>query len=175
MKSVVKSNLAVSETRNFREQKHNVTNFPVKDILKERMAELGIKNQDLQKALGYREANVIAMMRNGSMRLPPKYAPLVATMLKVDKAAFMEKVMEEFDPVMWGAVKSIFKKRVISNNEMANIETMREMLDGLDINFNASQEFIASLKPVIEQLVKAEREKLSATLTLVEAGAMKSS
>lgn len=168
MKSVVKKNSAVSETHNFREQKHNVSNFPVKDILKDKMAELGIKNQDLQKALGYREANVIAMMRNGSMRLPPRYAPMVATMLKIDKAAFMEKVMEEYDPVLWGAVKSVFKKRTISNNEMANVEMLRGLLDGLDIDLAESQEFMTTLKPAVEQLVKTEREKLSATLTLVD-------
>ena len=77
-----------ASTEDFRERDHRFTALPVKDVLKVRMKELGIKNPELQKALDYPMPNVIAMMKSGTMRLPATKAPATAALLQVDTPSF---------------------------------------------------------------------------------------
>ena len=88
------------EPRSFRERDHRITKLPVKTILTDKMDLHGIKNVDLQKALGYPAPNVIAMMKSGVMRLPAKFAMKTAELLKINKQVFFAKVVQESDPVL---------------------------------------------------------------------------
>jgi hypothetical protein len=48
-------------TENFRQRDHRFSALPLKDVLKIQMKNLGVKNVDLQKILGYPAANVVSM------------------------------------------------------------------------------------------------------------------
>ena len=88
-------------TRNFRMRDPRFTGLAVKDILRIRMDDLGIKNPDLQRALGYAKPNVIAMMRSGTMSLPPSKALVAAQLLELDPVFLLNKVIAENDPALW--------------------------------------------------------------------------
>ena len=94
-------------TLNFRRCDPRFTVLPVKDILKIRMHDLGIKNPDMQRALGYPRPNVIAMMRNGNMSLLPSKALVAAQLLELDPVFLLNKVIAENDPALWDAISVV--------------------------------------------------------------------
>jgi hypothetical protein len=94
-------------TLNYRMRGPRFTALPVKDILKIRMDDLGIKNPDLQRALDYPKPNVIAMMRGGSMRLPASKALVAARLLELDPVFLLSKVIAENDPALWDAISAV--------------------------------------------------------------------
>jgi hypothetical protein len=94
-------------TLNYRMRDPRFTALPVKDILKIRMDDLGIKNPDMQRALDYPKPNVIAMMRGGSMRLPASKALVAARLLELDPVFLLSKVIAENDPALWDAISAV--------------------------------------------------------------------
>ena len=104
-----------------REVSPRYSSLPVKDVLKIRMRDLGIKNTDLQKALGYPSPNVVAMMRQGSMRVPAAKAVVTAEMLKVDPVFLLGKIVAENDPELWEVISSQLGQQPISANELRDL------------------------------------------------------
>ena len=76
------------------------TALPVKDVLKIRMKALGLRNTDMQRALGYPMPNVISMMKTGSMKPPANKVLAIAEMLKVDPVFLLRKVIAENEPAL---------------------------------------------------------------------------
>ena len=72
-----------------------------------RMDDLEMTNLTLQKALGYSNPNVIAMMKNGSMRVPKEKAFEVARILEVEPILFLRMVIEENKPTLWDAIMAV--------------------------------------------------------------------
>ena len=153
----------------FRERKHRYSDLPFKDVLKIRMAELEVKNVDLQKALGYAAPNVIAMMKSGSMRLPESKAIEVADILQLDRIFVLGKVVSEHDPQLWDAIISVAGDRLVSANELALVYWLRQVLKGHDVNLTESAEFMRFTSPVVSDIV--ERHNALAKAALLRAGA----
>lgn len=148
------SNAAATE--NFRTRDHRFTALPVKDVLKVRMKELGIKNPELQKALDYPMPNVIAMMKSGTMRLPAVKAPATAALLKVDPVFLLAKVLAENDADLWEVIESLLGNQLITANEMSLINLIRQGLDGHDVNLAQSAAFVRAIKPQLAAIAKRE-------------------
>lgn len=149
--------------RNYREREHRVTELPVADILKTVMKDLGIKNIELQKALGFPNPNVIAMIKSGAMRLPVNMAIKTAEMLKLDKVAFLGKVVAENDPALWDSIESLLGKKLVSTNELLLIKQIREMSKGFDLNLAESPEWLQANAAVIGPVVEREKAIVEAT------------
>lgn len=94
-------------TKDHRARSDRLSAIPVKDILKMRMDDLEMTNLALQKALGYSNPNVIAMMKNGSMRVPEEKAFEVARILEVEPILFLRMVIEENKPTLWDAIMAV--------------------------------------------------------------------
>ncbi len=139
-----------------RERKHRYTSLPVKDLLKIRMADLEIRNVDLQKALGYPAPNVIAMMKSGSMRLPEGKAIEVADILKLDRTFLLGKVVSENNPELWDAITTIMGDRLVSANELALVGYIREALNGHDVNLAESAVFTQAVAPALQVIVERQ-------------------
>ena len=143
---------------------HRFTSLPVRDILKIRMKDLGLKNVNLQKILGYPAPNVISMMKGGTMRVPESKAIKIADALQLDRIFLLGKVMAENSPELWGAVSTVLGDRLVTTNELALINVIRAALDGHDVNLAQSPGFMQSLIPALKAIV--ERQKALATAAL---------
>lgn len=150
-------NKAITETsQTFRERDHRFTALPVKDVLKIRMKDLGIRNTDLQKALGYPMANVIAMMKSGSMRLPANKAVVTAQLLQVDPVFLLSKVIAESDPELWDVISALLGNQLVTANELALIKLVRQGLDGHDVNLAESPGFTDAAGPALKVILERQ-------------------
>lgn len=138
--------------------------MPVKDILKIRMRDLGIKNIELQQALDYAHANVIAMMRAGKMSLPPGKTNIVANMLGVDSVFLMGKVVSERVPGLWEAITEVMADRLVTTNEVAILALLRQKLEGHDVDLAQAPAFVAAIDPVLKVVVDRESALAQAAL-----------
>lgn len=150
--------------QDFRARPHNLTKMPVKDVLKIRMKDLGIKNTDLQKALGYNHPNVIAMMREGKMRLPPGKATVTANLLGLDPVFLLGKVVAENDPELWESISGLMADRLVTANEVTLLALMRQRLEGHDVDLAQSPEFVAAIEPVLKLIADRETAMAQAAL-----------
>jgi hypothetical protein len=148
----------------FRKRKHRYSGLRFKDILKIRMADLEIKNTDLQKALGYAAPNVIAMMKSGSMRLPESKAIEVADILKLDRTFLLGKLVSENNPALWDAVTTIVGDKLVSANELAMVHWVRHALNGHDVNLAELPEFTQAVTPVVAGIVERQNALTKAAL-----------
>ena len=140
------------------------TALPVKDVLKIRMKDLGLRNADLQKALGYPMPNVISMMKKGSMNLPASKALITAKMLEVDPVFLLRKVITESDPALWESISSVLDQHLVTKNELALLRYVRYHLDGHDVNLAAAPGFLQVADPVLA-LIKAAETALATAAT----------
>lgn len=151
-------------TENFRERDHRFTALPVKDVLRIRMKDLGIKNQQLQRALCYPTPNVIAMMKTGSMRLPSNKVPAAAQLLQVDPKFLLAKVIAENDPELWDVIESLLGDQLITVNEMDLIALVRQRLDGHDVSLAQSPDFVQAITPCLTAIVHRENALAQAAI-----------
>lgn len=158
------SNDKVQTALSFRLRDHRFTALPVKDILRIRMKDLGIKNVDLQKALDYPMPNVIAMMKSGGMKLPPGKAVIAAKLLEVDPVFLLSKVIAESDPALWDAISEVMGEYLITANELDLLKLVRDGLDGHDVNLTQSPEFADAAIPVIKVILERQNALARAAL-----------
>ena len=148
----------------FRARDHRFSSLPVKSIIRIRMEELDISNRDLQQALGYTNANVVAMLRHGSMRLPEHKVVAVADMLQLDRAFLLGKVMGENSPALWATLQTVLGERLVTANELTFIQVIRTALDGHDAPLAASQALLDAMAPVLAAIYKVEEALKDASL-----------
>jgi hypothetical protein len=149
---------------NFRQRDHRFSALPLKDVLKIQMKNLGIKNVDLQKILGYPAANVVSMIRNGSMRLPEGKAIEVADALQLDRTFVLGKVISENNAELWNAITTVLGDRLVSASELALVQLVRKALDGHDVNLAESPGFVALITPAIAAIVERENQLAQAAI-----------
>lgn len=154
----------------WRNREHLYTNLPFKNVLKMRMDELGIKNIDLQSALGYPAPNVIAMMKSGSMRLPENKVVDAARVLKLPPEFLLRKVLMENNPELWSVISTLMGKRLVTDNEMTLIEFVRKETDGHDLDLTETQEIVQVIKPILKSVVERVKAETAATLARIEEG-----
>lgn len=151
-------------TLNVRMRDPRFTALPVKDILKIRMDDLGIKNPDLQKALGYAKPNVIAMMRSGTMNFPASKTLVAARLLVLDPVFLLSKVIAENDPALWDAISAVMGEYLMTKNELALINMVRQGLDGLDVNLAESPAFIQGVAQELKATLDRENALTQAAI-----------
>ena len=148
----------------FRLRDHRFSALPVKDILRIRMKDLGIKNVDLQKELDYPMPNVIAMIKFGGMKLPPGKAVIAAKLLGVDPVFLLSKVIAESDPALWDAISEVMGEYLITANELDLLKLVRNGLDGHDVNLNESPEFADAAIPALKVIAARQNALARAAL-----------
>ena len=141
------------------------SSLPVKDLLKIRMKDLGVRNTDLQIALGYPMPNVIAMMKTGSMKLPANKVLIAAQMLKVDPVFLLRKVIAENDPALWDAVAAILDQHLVTKSELALLRYVRYRLDGHNVDLTKTPEFMQAVDPVLDAIKNAESALAAAAIS----------
>ena len=161
-------NTAAKISKSFRERDHRFTAMPVKDVLKIRLKDLGIKNVELAHSLGYPNGNVIAMMKGGSMRLPANKASMAAKMLQVDPVFLLGKVVSENDPDLWDAISALSGRCLVTASELALIKLVRSQLDGHDVNLAEAPEFTQAVTPMLKAILQRENALAAAAIGRVD-------
>ena len=156
------------KTLDARVQDPRFSAFPVKHILKTCMDDLGLKNPDLQRALDYARPNVIAMMKSGTMRLPASKALVAADLLKLDPVFLLSKVIAENDPALWDAISDVMGEYLMTKNELALINMVRQGLDGHDVDLAALPDFVEAVAPVLQTTLDRENALTQAALDRIE-------
>lgn len=178
MNAMVKKELspaaAAVKSRKFREREHRFTKMTVADLITIRMSDLDIKNTDLAAALDYPVANVISMMKSGSMRLPESKIVAAADKLQIDRAMLLRKVLNENNPRLWDVIDKILGPKLISANEIALLNLVRENLEGHDIDLTDKPEFVQVVSSTIKEIVTKEANVADASLVRIRTRAPKS-
>lgn len=151
-------------SRSYKERNHRFSALPVKDIVKIRMKDLGIKNSEMQAALDYPHPNVIAMVKSGSMRLPASKAVAAAKLLQVDPVFLLGKTIAESDPALWDAMSPLLGDRLVTANELKLLDLVRRELDGHDIDLISSPGLIQEVQALLKPIIKKEKALTQATL-----------
>ena len=155
---------AATKARNFREREHRFSKLTVADLITLRMSDLDIKNTDLASALDYPVANVISMMKSGSMRLPESKIVAAADKLQIDRAMLLRKVLNENNPRLWDVIDKILGPKLITANEIALLDMVRGNLDGHDIDLTDKPEFVQAVSSIIKEIVTKEANLADASL-----------
>lgn len=158
------ANISKQPTPDFRARQQFLDKLPVKDILKIRMKDLGLKNTDLQKALDYNHPNVVAMMRKGAMRLPPGKTAITANLLEIDPIFLLGKVIAENDPELWETISGLMADRLVTANEVTLLTLIRQKLEGHDVDLAKSPDFLAAIEPVLKLIADRETALAQAAL-----------
>ena len=155
-------------TLNFRMRDHRFTSLPVKDILKIRMKDLQLKNADMRSALDYAKPNVIAMMKMGTMRLPANKALIAAELLKLDPVFLLGKVIAENDPALWDAISAVMGEYLLTKNELALINMVRQALDGHDVDLAGSPVFVEAVAHELQATRDRENALTQAAINRID-------
>lgn len=159
-----KTSISSAQAKNFRVREHRLSGMAIKDILKTRIKDLGLKNLDVQEALGYPNPNVIAMMKAGKMNLPPEKAYAAAAILQLDPVWMIMKALQESNAMLHDSIVRVLGKQLVSENEQALLDALRKETNGHDIDFVGSEAFMQATMPAVRELTARHGELLEAAL-----------
>jgi len=121
--------------------------IPLHTALHRRVQELpGVTNVMIANTLGYPRPNVVAMILNGSMKLPINKVPALARVLEIDPLALLRRVMAIEAPDAWESIEHVFGGAMpLTDNEKMLMEHVREQLAGEDVALMDNKEFRAEV------------------------------
>lgn len=138
--------------------------LPLHLFLHRRMKQLPhLTNVAVAEALEYPRPNVIAMIFNGSMKLPIDKVPAMARVLEIDPAALMRRTLTEYEPALLEVVESTLGLAgTLSEHERSLIDFVRNHLAGEDVDLIGNTEFCDGLGKHLVQRHEAHIRELLA-------------
>lgn len=123
--------------------------------------------REIAEAAGYPKPNILTMFKQGDTKLPVNKVPAMAKALGVDPAHLLRLVMEEYMPEAWAAVESIIGKHIVSDEEMAVVEMVRQESRGVPLDL-ANPKNERRLREIIAEIAAFEMKERSAVQKSVE-------
>ncbi|MEO8599385.1 MAG: hypothetical protein ABI656_06095 [bacterium] len=99
-------------------------------IIERRQSQLGVSDAQLSEALGYTNAAIIPMIKNGMLRLPVKKVSQLAAALDLKAPEVLRTYLKDTDPSLLEALEEIISFDVTSPTEYRLIEKVRELANG---------------------------------------------
>lgn len=130
---------------------------PVKELIAVHADQIGIRNNELAKAMGYPAHNVVSMLKSGAMRLPINKIAIAAEVLKIDPMYLARCVDAESDFNLAPLLESITKRIAITVNEEKLIQKLRQASNGLDVDLSAYPQELESIVNTFSTVVEKER------------------
>ena len=90
-----------------------------------------IKQSDIAKELGYKNANMIAIIKSGRTKLPVEKVPKLASILRIDPAFMLRKMLMEYDPEKLKIYEKLFDT-AITKNELIILDEIRRLSNNSD-------------------------------------------
>lgn len=154
--------------KSYRERVRLQSQLPAAEYISVRLEESGLSNIEFAQKLGYPRPNVIAMIKNGDMRLPHSKVLPAAKALGVDPVFLMRKVMQESDAELWSSIEAIFGENLMSEDEVAVIDFIRKRLDGVDAHLSKNEVFMDELGGLVDVARDREAAVLQAARDRIE-------
>jgi plasmid maintenance system antidote protein VapI len=125
---------------------------PLHQFLKRRFEEFpDLNNVKLAELLGYERPNVVAMILNGTMKLPIAKVPKLAKALDLEPVALLKRVLLAYDPSIWETLEEILGNKLVTKHERKLVEFSRRCLGGEDLDLVADPKTVARLTEVMSQ------------------------
>jgi len=87
----------------------------------------GKSQSEIAQEIGFKNANVITMLKQGRTKVPVNRIGALATALEVDPLHLFKMVMQEYQPETWDALeKYVLKQPFVSENELEILKVVRE-------------------------------------------------
>lgn len=91
-----------------------------------------VKQLDMAKELGVKNANIISMYKQGRSKIPLNKIPKLAKILGLDPKFLVRKYLLEYDPEKLKIFESVFGVSSITENEMQIIDEIRRATNNTD-------------------------------------------
>ena len=111
----------------------NKQTITVADYLDKQLALCGKTQTEVCIEIGYKNPNLITMLKRGKTKLPINKVKALSKSLGVDPVYFLKLAMQEYTPDTWDVIQDIMGSEVISDDEYAVINLIRQVSDGLSL------------------------------------------
>lgn len=97
----------------------------VAQFIAQQLAVSGKTQREVADELGYENANIISMFKQGVTKLPLNKVGPLAKALEVEPYPLLELVMREYMPETWEAIGAILPGAVLSPDELELVQAHR--------------------------------------------------
>jgi transcriptional regulator with XRE-family HTH domain len=104
----------------------------VAEFLAQQITLSGKSQRDIASEVGYENANVITMMKQGLTKIPITKVGAFARALDVDPAYFLRLVLSEYMPETWAAIEDALDGTILTRNERLFIHEYRRRTGNTD-------------------------------------------
>lgn len=102
----------------------------LKHLIAERQSALNLTDVQLATALGYDRSIVIAMIKQGNIKLPLTKVPALATALETDASSLLVLAMKEAAPDLLALIEEVWGPRDLTSEESRLVQACRKIADG---------------------------------------------
>jgi hypothetical protein len=124
--------------RLFREKKMTASPHPqsssVAALMAERQTELSKNDEQLALELGFDKSSIIAMVKQGAVKLPVQKVSALASALSIDPGHLLRLVLAESMPDVLAAVDALSPSKILTANEIRLVEAYRQLSKGRDVS-----------------------------------------
>lgn len=103
-------------------------------LIAQRQAQLNKTDEQLAQELGFERPNIVAMIKQGAMKLPVQKIEALAAALSLDAPDLLRHMMSEYMPDVLAAVDQMLFPTTLTQNEAKLIQTFRHLTKGKDID-----------------------------------------
>ncbi|WP_151448957.1 helix-turn-helix transcriptional regulator [Lacisediminimonas profundi] len=103
------------------------------EILSSAQSECGKPDAEISSAIGSDRANIFAMIKNGSIKLPVSFIPLLAETLSLDPAYLFRLTLSESMPDVLKVLDTLHPHNALTTNERELIDSYRYLTKGRDV------------------------------------------
>ena len=104
----------------------------VADYLAQQITLCGKSQRDIAFEVGYENANIITMMKQGHTKIPIVKVGAFARALEVDPAYLLRLVCMEYMPETWAAIEDALDGPILTRNERLFIQEYRRRTGNTD-------------------------------------------
>lgn len=132
----------------------------VAKFIAQQLAESPKSQKQVASEAGYDKPNNITMLKQGLTKLPIGRVAPMANALGADPVHLLRLVMAEYQPDNWAVLEDLLGERLVSREELALLQLVREAAAGMPIDPNEPRT-ARKLHRCIEEIaqdVRADRE-----------------
>lgn len=104
----------------------------VAQFLTQALASSGKTQREIAQELGYDNANIITMFKQGLTKVPLAKAGSLAKALDVDPVFFFKLLLREYAPETLSAIEEFFETSFLTKSEQNLLSSYRHATQGLD-------------------------------------------
>ena len=122
---------------------------------------------EITEELGLDKPNIVTMFKQGRTKVPINRVPALANALGVDPVYLLSLTMNEYMPDAWQVIQKLLKNALITDNELAIINIIRERSAGMNLRPETAVEK-EKLKNLVGEWQERERKDIEALKNLKE-------